>query len=78
MEAPPIDPPHIQRFFGDLKGCFGAVDELVSIVTGGVPVNKVTTGADLGRVTVRKSRTVIEHLPAVWIGEHVRHQTCFW
>ena len=32
LVAPPIDPVHIQRYFGDLKG-FRAVDELVTIVT---------------------------------------------
>ena len=46
LVVPPIDPVHIQRYFGDLKG-FGAVDELVMIVTGGVPVNAVAFGADL-------------------------------
>ena len=40
LVAPPIDPIHIQRYFGDLKG-FGAVDELVSIVAGDVPVEAV-------------------------------------
>ena len=48
LVAPPIDPVHIQRYFGDLKG-FGAVDELVMIVTGGVPVNAVASEADLER-----------------------------
>ena len=36
-------PRHTQRYFVDLKG-FGAVDELVTIVTGGVPVNAAATG----------------------------------
>ena len=31
-----------------MKG-FGAVDELVSIVTGGIPVNAVMSGVDLER-----------------------------
>ena len=38
MVAPPIDPVHLQRYFGNRKG-FVAVDELVMIVTRGVPVN---------------------------------------
>ena len=48
LVAPPIDSTHIQLYFGDVKG-FGAVDELVSIVTGGVPVNAVVSGVDLER-----------------------------
>ena len=32
LVAPPIDPVHMQRYFIHLKG-FGAVDELVMIVT---------------------------------------------
>ena len=40
--GPPIDPIHIQRCFGGLKG-FEAVDELVTIVTGGAPVNATAT-----------------------------------
>ena len=48
LVAPPIDPIHIRGYSGDLKG-FGAVDELVTIVTGGVPVNVDATGVDLER-----------------------------
>ena len=76
LVAPPIDPTHIQRYFGDLKG-LGTVDDLVSRVTGGVPLNAVTTGADLERVLqYGHHRSVTEHLPAVWKnnGEDVRPQ----
>ena len=54
LVAPPIDPVHIRRYFGDVKG-FGAVDDLARIVTGGVPVHAAATGADLERafLTVR-------------------------
>ena len=48
MVAQPIDPTDIQRYFGDVKG-LAADDELVSIVTGGVPVNAVVSGVDLER-----------------------------
>ena len=48
LVAPPIDPTHIQRYFGDLKR-FGAVDELVTMVTSGVPVNTAVTDVDLER-----------------------------
>ena len=65
LVAPPIYPTHVQRYFGDLKG-FGAVDEVVSIVTRGVPVNAVTTGADRERaLQYGNHRSVAEHLPAI-------------
>ena len=65
MVAPPVDPVHIQRYFGDLKG-FGAVDELVRIVTGGVLVDAAATGADLERAVLYGNHpSVNEHLPAV-------------
>ena len=78
LVAPPIDSTHIQLYFGDVKG-FGAVDELVSIVTGGVPVNAVVTGVDLERALHYKNHcSVSAHLPAIWtkFGEDVRRQTC--
>ena len=78
LVAPPIVPVHIRRYFGDLKG-FGAVDELVRIVTGGVPVHAAATGADLERVLQYGSHpSVNEHVPAVGkkIGEEVRRQKC--
>ena len=78
LVAPAIDPIHVQRDFGDLKG-FGAVDELVLIVAGGVPLNAVTTGADLERaLQYGNHHSVSEHLPAIWkkIGEDVRRQKC--
>ena len=76
MAAPPIDPVHIERYFGDLIG-FGAVDELVVIVTGGVPVNAVASEADFERALQYENHSsVTEHLPAMWekIGEDVRRQ----
>ena len=74
LVAPLIDLTHIQRYFGHLKS-FGAV---VSIVTGGAPVNAVTTGADLERALQHGNhRSVTEHLPAAWkkIGEDTRAKT---
>ena len=45
--APPMDPIHLQRHVGDIIG-FRATDQLVMIVTGGVPVNAQASG-DLER-----------------------------
>ena len=76
--APPTDPVHIQRCFGDLKG-FRAVDELVMIVTGRVLVSAVVSGADLERVLrYGNHSSITKHLPAIWkkIGEDVRRQEC--
>lgn len=59
--APPIDPVRMQRYFRDLKG-LRAVDELVIIVTGGVPVNALASAADLEH---GNHSSVIEHLSAI-------------
>ena len=56
------------------------MDELVSIVTEGVPVNAVVTGVDLERASHYDNHSsVSEHLPSTWnkIGEDVRRQNCF-
>ena len=76
LVAPTIDPVHTQRYFGDLKG-FGAVDELVMIVTGGVPAHAAATGVDLERALQYENHpSVNQHLPAVWkkLREDVRGQ----
>ena len=78
LVAPPVDPIHIQRYFGELK-VFGAVDELVTMVTGGVPVNTAATDVDLERALQYGSHlSVIEHLPTILkkIGDDVRRQKC--
>ena len=76
MAAPLISPVYIQRYFGDLNG-FGVVDELVMIVTGGVPVNAVASETDLERaLQYGNHRSVTEHLQAIWekIREDVRRR----
>ena len=66
LVSPPIDPVHIQRYFGDLKG-FGAVDELITIVTGGGTVNAAATGVDFSNaLQYGNHRSVTEHFPAIW------------
>ena len=74
MVAPSIDAVHIRRYLGDLKG-FGAVNELVRVVTGGVPVHAAATGADLERaLQFGNHPSVNEHLPKVWeISAKIRH-----
>ena len=55
------------------------MDELVSIVTAGVPVNAVMSGVDLERaLQYGNHRSVSEHLLTIWktIGEDVRRQKC--
>ena len=55
------------------------MDELVSIVTEGVPVNAVMSGVDLERaIQYRIHRSVSEYLPAIWekIREDIRRQKC--
>ena len=78
LVALPIDPVHIKRYFGDLKGLV-PVHELVTTVTGGVPVNAAATGVDLERaLQYRNHPRVNEPLPAVWkiIDKDVRRKKC--
>ena len=53
LVAPPVEAAQIQRYFGDLKG-FGAIDELITVVTGGVPVKAAPRGGAGPRPTVRQ------------------------
>ena len=76
MVAPPIDLVHIQSFYGYLKG-FEAVDKLVMIIAGGVPVRAVASEADIERTIQHgKHSSVTEHFPAIKgeIGKDVRRQ----
>ena len=53
------------------------MDELVTVVTGGVPVNTIATGVDLERALQNGShRNATENLLAIWkkMGEDVRRQ----
>ena len=65
LVATPTDPVHIHRYFGDLK-IFGAVNELVTIVTGWVPVNAAAAGVYLeGALQYGDHPSVNKHFPAV-------------
>ena len=76
--TPTVDPDYIRRYFGELKG-FPKIDELITIVSGGVPVIAPPSQADL-ESTLRygNHRSVEEHLPLIWkkIGEDMRREKC--
>ena len=46
LVTPPVDPDYIRRYFGELKR-FPKIDELITIVSGGVPVIAPPSQADL-------------------------------
>ena len=66
LVPPPIDPTQIQRYFGDLKG-FETIDELITIVTTGVPVHSAATRVELDHASqYGNHRSAKEYLPAIW------------
>ena len=66
LVAPPIDATNIRRYLGDLKG-FGAINDLITIVTRGVPVTLAPAGADLRcALGYGNHRSAAEHSPAIW------------
>ena len=76
MVTPPVDPDYIRRYFGELKG-FPKIDELITIVSGGVPVIAPPSQADLeSALRYGNHRSAEEHLPLIWkkIGEDVRRE----
>ena len=65
LVGPPIDATNIRRYFGDLEG-FGAIKDLITIVTRGVPVKVAPARADLERaLRYDNHRSAAEHLPAI-------------
>ena len=78
LVAPPVDALIIKRYFGDLKG-FGAINDLITLVTKAMPVKAAPVGGGLDRAfRYGNHRSAAEHLPAIWekIGEDVRRQKC--
>ena len=78
LVAPPVDPLNIQRYFGDLKG-FGTINDLITLVTKGVPVKAAPVGGGLDRaLRYGNHRSAAKHLPAIWkkLGEDVRRKKC--
>ena len=74
LMTPPVDPDYIRRYFGEIKG-FPKLAELITIVSGGVPVIAPPTQADLeSALRYGNHRSAEEHLPLIWkkIGEDVR------
>ena len=64
--TPPVDPDYIRRYFGELKG-FSKIDELITIVSGGVPVIAPPSQADLeSALRYGNPRSAEEHLPLIW------------
>ena len=65
LVTPPVDPDYIRRYFGELKG-FPKIDELITIVSGGVSVIGPPSQADLGSaLRYGNHRSAEEHLPLI-------------
>ena len=61
--TPPVNPDYIRRYFGELKG-FPKIDELITIVSRGVPVIAPPSQADLeSALRYGNQRSGEEHLP---------------
>lgn len=63
LVAPPVDDAQIERYFGDVKGV-SAIDELITIVTRGVPVKTAPLVWSLYRaLQYGNSRNVVDDFP---------------
>ena len=64
--TPPVDPDYIRLYLGELKG-FPKIDELIIIVSGGVPVIAPPSQADLERaMRYGNHRSAEEHHHQIW------------
>lgn len=73
-----MNPIDIQEYFRDLKG-FPQIDELMAMVSGGVPVLAPPSHADLeSALRYGNHRRAEENLPLIWkkLGEDVRRVRC--
>ena len=78
LAAPSIDATNIRLYLVDLQG-FGAINDLITIVTRGVPVTLAPAGADLRRaLRYGNHRSAKEHFPAIWeeLREDIHCQKC--
>lgn len=76
--TPPVNPTDIRQYFGDIKG-FPKIDELMTIVSEGVPVITPPSQAGLKSTLQYGHRlSAEEHLPLIWKknGEDVRRERC--
>ena len=61
----PVDPDHIRRYVGELEG-FPQINELTTIVSGGVPVIALPSRADLDTaLQYGNHRSAQAHLPLI-------------
>ena len=66
LVTPPVDPDYIRRYFGELKE-FQKIDELITIVSGEVPVIAPPSQADLySALRYGNHRSAEGHLPLIW------------
>ena len=76
LVTPTVDPDYIRRYFGELKG-FPKIDELITIVSGGVPVIAPPSQADLeSALRYGNHRSAEEHHHLIWEREDVRRGKC--
>ena len=78
LVTPSVDPDYIRRYFGELKG-FPKIDELITIVSAGVPVIAPPSQAYLeSALRYGNHRSAEEHLPLISkkMGEDVRREKC--
>lgn len=74
LTASPIDPVQIQRCVGHPNG-FDDIYELITIVTGGVPVFAAATRVDPNRaLQYANNRSYLEHLPLIYDNARRRRQ----
>lgn len=76
--TPPVDPISISQYFGEQEG-FPKIDELLTIISRGVPVIAPPSKTDLeSALQYGNHRSIDGHLPLIWeiIGEDVRRQRC--
>ena len=66
LVMPPVDPDYIRRYFGELKA-FPKKDELITIMSGGLPVIAPPSQADLeSALRYGNHRSAEEHHHLIW------------
>ena len=78
LVTPPVDPSDIKSHFGDRKG-FPQIGELLTIISGGVPVVTAPAKIDLTAALRHGNHpSAAKHMPLIWkkIADDVRRQRC--